>query len=468
MLVSLTIQSVNYNNRADTTMGLESTRIMNLITKVNSTTTGGTLNGTSEFDYFTADGKVIHYTADEAVAVIIGYTQDTIANSTGTTSNTFKIDSDNATSHVTLKNLAGVLQVLDKDGTGLANVSSLSLTATDAAATTATVNAITASAVTTGNVLSLTGAAQTTGNILLATGGGATMASGAAVISAVMGAATAGSGVEIVSTGVYTGTDGLLNITANSATTGDMGIVISATGQTTGNLIVATGGGATLATGGSIARFNMGAATAGSGLELVTSGVYTGTDGVLNVSATAATTGQIAVIDGSGITTGDVVRLKATEATLTSGNYIHCYDGAATDFKVARYGATTIAGNASGTAALTVTAGDILLSSGTGNINGAFTANTINFGTGGGVADVQTVACVPTIKTLTTGQLIIWKPVADNTGACTLNVDGLGAKSVKTQTGADPAAVDLDATGIAMAVYDGTNYVLINPATTCD
>lgn len=397
MLVSLTIQSVNYNNRADTTMGLESTRIMNLITKVNSTTTGGTLNGTSEFDYFTADGKVIHYTADEAVAVIIGYTQDTIANSTGTTSNTFKIDSDNATSHVTLKNLAGVLQVLDKDGTGLANVSSLSLTATDAAATTTTVNAITASAVTTGNVLSLTGAAQTTGNIILATGGGAT-----------------------------------------------------------------------LATGGSIARFNMGAATAGSGLELVTSGVYTGTDGVLNVSATAATTGQIAVIDGSGITTGDVVRLKATEATLTSGNYIHCYDGAATDFKVARYGATTIAGSASGTAALTVTAGDILLSSGTGNINGAFTANTINFGTGAGVADVQTVACVPTIKTLATGQLIIWKPVADNTGACTLNVDGLGAKSVVTQTGAAPAAADLDATGIAMAVYDGTNYVLINPATTCD
>jgi hypothetical protein len=123
MLVSLTIQSVNYQNRADQTMGLESTRIMNLITKTNTTTpSGATLNGTSEFDYFTADGKVIHYTASESVATITGYTQDTIANSTGTTSNTFKIDSDNATSHITLKNLVGVLQVLDKDGTGFATV----------------------------------------------------------------------------------------------------------------------------------------------------------------------------------------------------------------------------------------------------------------------------------------------------------------------------------------------------------
>jgi len=129
MLFTLTIQSRNYNDLASSkTIGFESTRIENLVTKVN---TG--LTGTSEFDYVSVDGSVIHYTASESVATITGYTQDTIANSTGTTSNTFKIDSDNATSHITLKNNSGVLDVLDKAGTGYAAVKALTLEATTSA-----------------------------------------------------------------------------------------------------------------------------------------------------------------------------------------------------------------------------------------------------------------------------------------------------------------------------------------------
>lgn len=95
-------------------------------------------------------------------------------------------------------------------------------------------------------------------------------------------------------------------------------------------------------------------------------------------------------------------------------------------------------------------------------------AGGLTFGTGGGAADVQTVTCSPVITAYVTGMAISWVPTADNTGACTVNVDGVGAKSVKTQTGADPAAADLEADGLALAIYDGTNFVLMNPATTCD
>ena len=51
-----------------------------------------------------------------------------------------------------------------------------------------------------------------------------------------------------------------------------------------------------------------------------------------------------------------------------------------------------------------------------------------------------------------------------NTGAMTLAVDGTTAKSIKTQTGADPSAGAITAGGVYFVVYNGTNYTLLNPA----
>ena len=54
-----------------------------------------------------------------------------------------------------------------------------------------------------------------------------------------------------------------------------------------------------------------------------------------------------------------------------------------------------------------------------------------------------------------------------NTGACTLNLNSLGAKNIKTRAGNDPA--DGDVTGIRELTYDGTNFVLtVNQATTAE
>jgi len=93
----------------------------------------------------------------------------------------------------------------------------------------------------------------------------------------------------------------------------------------------------------------------------------------------------------------------------------------------------------------------------------------INYVAAGGTADVQTLTLAPAIDAYATGQMFFFRPVADNTGACTLNVNGKGAKNIKTSTGADPAAGDLQATtGISMVIYDGTSMILINPSSTCD
>ncbi len=60
--------------------------------------------------------------------------------------------------------------------------------------------------------------------------------------------------------------------------------------------------------------------------------------------------------------------------------------------------------------------------------------------------------------------LVIWlNPVTDNTGACTLNINGLGAKALKTVLAADPGNSHIDAAQIVPLCYDGTNFVILTP-----
>ena len=49
-----------------------------------------------------------------------------------------------------------------------------------------------------------------------------------------------------------------------------------------------------------------------------------------------------------------------------------------------------------------------------------------------------------------------------NTGACTINFNGLGAKSIKMVDGNDPFTNAIQI-GAADVIYDGTNFVLLNP-----
>jgi hypothetical protein len=84
--------------------------------------------------------------------------------------------------------------------------------------------------------------------------------------------------------------------------------------------------------------------------------------------------------------------------------------------------------------------------------------------TAGGSANAQTITMVPAPAAYSTKFLIFFIPVANNTGACTLNVNSLGAKNIKLMDGNDPAAGDLNTNGIAMVKYNGTSFILLNPA----
>lgn len=61
------------------------------------------------------------------------------------------------------------------------------------------------------------------------------------------------------------------------------------------------------------------------------------------------------------------------------------------------------------------------------------------------------------------GLFVLLNPVTDNTGACTLNINGLGAKSLKTVLGQDPGNNHIDAAQIVPLAYDGTNFIIMTP-----
>lgn len=59
------------------------------------------------------------------------------------------------------------------------------------------------------------------------------------------------------------------------------------------------------------------------------------------------------------------------------------------------------------------------------------------------------------------GLPIVFQTNAANTGACTLNVNGLGAKSIKLVSGSDPLSGDLPSGALVQVAYDGTNFKLL-------
>jgi len=56
---------------------------------------------------------------------------------------------------------------------------------------------------------------------------------------------------------------------------------------------------------------------------------------------------------------------------------------------------------------------------------------------------------------------LLYKPIVTNTGALTVNVSGLGVRSIKTMAGADPTAGDIVAGYPMLLMYDGTNFVTL-------
>jgi hypothetical protein len=80
----------------------------------------------------------------------------------------------------------------------------------------------------------------------------------------------------------------------------------------------------------------------------------------------SSTTNDVVSINCATLTTGSALRIDLTEGTLNGGYYLEMWDdtGGAAVWTVGENGATVIGGSASGTDALTLTAGDITLTDG--------------------------------------------------------------------------------------------------------
>lgn len=76
-------------------------------------------------------------------------------------------------------------------------------------------------------------------------------------------------------------------------------------------------------------------------------------------------------------------------------------------------------------------------------------------GTNALVMNIENVPAYPT------GMLVAFKNTTANTGAVTLNVNGLGAKSIRKANGSTLASGNLKAGGVYQCRYDGTSFFLL-------
>lgn len=84
-------------------------------------------------------------------------------------------------------------------------------------------------------------------------------------------------------------------------------------------------------------------------------------------------------------------------------------------------------------------------------------------GVDGGSANVYTLTPATPLPSYGSRMIIVFSPAVVNTGSVTMNVSGLGAKSVKSVSGAALVAGDLAVNVIYVAVYNGTDFQLTAP-----
>ena len=82
------------------------------------------------------------------------------------------------------------------------------------------------------------------------------------------------------------------------------------------------------------------------------------------------------------------------------------------------------------------------------------------------ISGVDTVTGImsPTLTAYAAGQLFYFVAAGANTGAVTLNIDGLGAKAVTRDGATALAAGDINSGEIVVVIYDGTRFQMINAA----
>ena len=263
------------------------------------------------------------------------------------------------------------------------------------------------------------------------------------------------------------GTNDTVNIFENASND------VQITTSTGANLTIAPAGGTTTVTGdmivsgtasvGTVAQDALVAASVGSTITdadnaatvAVTNNTIT-TAALVDLVSTSLTTGKGISLVTNGLTSGSMVYLENSVSGFT-GKYIQCYDGSADDFSVGLAGLTTIAGTATGTDALVVTAGDVQVTAGKIDVDdGALTLDT-----------AQDYACNLTRNNATA--TAAWVTIKDDHASATSAAlavihDGTGAATAMTIVHAGTA----DALKITTSDVAGTALNLVCAASTTD
>jgi len=86
----------------------------------------------------------------------------------------------------------------------------------------------------------------------------------------------------------------------------------------------------------------------------------------------------------------------------------------------------------------------------------------IRYGADAGGDDTYSVTLDPVPAAYYAGMEVNFKPTTANTGACTLDVNGLGAKTIKKNVSTDLETGDIQAGQMVKVLYDGTNFQLVS------
>lgn len=122
-----------------------------------------------------------------------------------------------------------------------------------------------------------------------------------------------------------------------------------------------------------------------------------------------------------------------------------------------------------GTSAITFSIGDIVENRPTAAyLNSMASASAIQdnthvYAADVGAADAYAITLSTAPTAYTEGQEFTFKATNANTGASTINVNGLGVKTIKKYNDIDLNAGDIEAMGIYKVVYDGTNFQMMSP-----
>jgi len=110
------------------------------------------------------------------------------------------------------------------------------------------------------------------------------------------------------------------------------------------------------------------------------------------------------------------------------------------------------------------TTGQVLTSNGTLPYWSSPSGANVNYIVDSGAANAYVANLSPALGAYTTGVLVQFKATNANTTASTVNVNGLGAKTIKKLGGAtDLVSGDIASGMIVELEYDGTNFVMLNP-----